>query len=172
MQETPPNPDIQERKLKASPVTIGMGVVAAVAILASLWFMFEPPPHRNATSQETVNLNMSPVEQEYVRSIEIQKIALSRAENFLHQEVTILNGEMYNGGTQPVLGLSLTTEFLDSMNQVVLRETRKVIGTPGAALAPGERRAFEISFEHVSSAWNMQPPAVRISNLQLSASKR
>jgi hypothetical protein len=173
MQDTTPNPEPQASKPKASPVTIGMGAVVAVAILVSVWFLFQPPQRRNSASlQETVNVKMSPAEQEYAKSIEIGNIALSRAENFLHQEVTILNGEVYNGGTQPVLRLSLTTEFLDSMNQVVLRETRGVVGNPGTALAPGERRAFEISFEHVSSAWNMQAPAVHVSFLQLPAPKQ
>jgi hypothetical protein len=167
------NPETHGSKTKVSPVTIGMAAVAGVAILLSLWFLFEPLQSQKGTSvQGTVILKLSPAEQEYAKKIEIGKIALSRAENFLHQEVTILNGEVYNGGTEPVLGLSLTTEFSDDMNQVVLRETRRVLGTPARALAPGERRAFEISFDHVPNAWNMQAPAVRVSSLQLPAVKQ
>jgi hypothetical protein len=58
------------------------------------------------------------------------------------------------------------------MNQVVLRESRKVLGTPEVALAPGEHRAFEISFEHIPDAWNKQAPAMRVSYLQLPSRKR
>ncbi len=173
MQETFENPETPGSKPKASPVTIAMGVVVVIAILLSLWFLFEPLQNRKtATVQETVILKMSPAEQEYVNKIEIGNIAMSRAENFLHQEVTTLAGEVYNGGNQPVLGLTLTTEFSDDMHQIVLRETRKVLGTPGMALAPGERRAFEISFDHVPISWNMQAPTVRIIRLQLSAQKQ
>ncbi len=172
MQETFQKPETRESKPKASLVTIGMAAVVVVAILVSLWFLFEPLRGRKGPSkQETVSLIMSPAEQEYAKKIEIEKIALSRAENFLHQEVTILNGEVFNGGTEPVHGLSLTAEFSDDMNQVVLRETRRVLGTPEVALAPGERRAIEISLEHVPSTWNMLAPAVRVSYLQLPARK-
>src|SRR5271170_2934212 len=126
-----------------------MGAVLSAAILAGLWFLFEPPQGRKSSSmQEAAIPQMNPAEQEYAKKLEIGKIALSRAENFLHQEVTILNGEVYNGGPEPVVALTLTTEFLDSMNQVVLRETRRVLKTSEPPLAPGERRNFEISFEH------------------------
>jgi len=147
--------------------------VVAAAILVSLWFLFQPPQGRKTRFlQETVVLKMSPAEQEYAGKIEIGKIAMSRAENFLHQDVTTLTGELYNGATEPVLGLSLTTEFSDDMNQIVLRETRKVLGSPEAPLAPGERRAFEISFDHVPNAWNMQAPAVRVSYLVLNPKRQ
>ena len=140
MQETFENPETPGSKPKASPVTIAMGVVVAIAILLSLWFLFAPLQNRKAaTVQETVILKMSPAEQEYVNKIEIGNIVMSRAENFLHQEVTTLAGELYNGGNQPILGLTLTTEFSDDMNQIVLRETRRVLGSSG--IGPGSGRA-------------------------------
>jgi hypothetical protein len=173
MQETFENPQSPDTKSKSSPVTLGMGVVVAAAILLSLWFLFEPLQSRKVnTVQETVIVKMSPAEQEYVKKIEIGNIAMSRAENFLHQEVTTLTGEIFNGGTEPVMGLTLTTEFSDDMHQIVLRETRRVLGSPGPALAPGERRAMEISFDRVPNSWNMQAPAVRVTQLQLPPQKQ
>ena len=114
---------------------------------------------------------MSPGEQQYVENIQIGSITLSRAENFLHQEVTTVSGEVYNGGNESVSGLRLTTQFSDDMNQVVLRETRDASGPPDRPLAAGERRTFEISFEHVPSSWNMQQPSVRVSYLHLPSHK-
>jgi len=114
---------------------------------------------------------MSPAEQQYVENIQIGNITVSRAENFLHQEVTTVSGEVYNGGNESVSGLRLITQFSDDMNQVVLRETRDVTGAPERPLAAGERRAFEISFEHVPSSWNMQQPSVRVSYLHLPGHK-
>jgi hypothetical protein len=173
MQERFENPETPESKPKISPITIGMGIAVAVAILLSLWFLFEPfHGGKSVKMKDTVVLKMSPVEQEYAKKIEIGNIAMSRAENFLHQEVTTLSGELFNSGTEPVLNVILTTEFSDDMNQIVLRETRKVLGTPSAALAPGERRAFEISFEHVPNSWNMHAPSVRVAHLQLSSHKQ
>ena len=173
MQPPLQNPEAQETKAKSSPMTIATGVVLAAAVLGGLWLLREPPQGRKSASmQETATLKMSPAEQDYAKKIEIAKIALSRAENFLHQEVTILNGEVYNGGTEPVAALNFTTEFHDDMNQIVLREPRRVLKSSEAPLAPGERRNFEISFEHVPNMWNMQAPAVRIAYLQLSAAKQ
>ena len=173
MQETFENPEAPTSRPKASPVTIGMGVAVALSILLSLWFLFEPPQSRKGRSpQEIVVPKMSPAEQEYARKINVGKIEMSRAENFLHQEVTTMSGELYNAGAEPVLSLILTAEFSDDMNQIVLRETRRVFGPPTATLAPGERRAFEISFDHVPNSWNMQAPAVHVSHLQLSTQNR
>jgi hypothetical protein len=162
-----------ESKLKISPMTIGMGVAATAAILLTFWFLSESfRSGKSVTMKQTVVLKMSPAEQEYAKKIEIGNIAMSRAENFLHQEVTTLSGELLNNGSEPVLRLILTTEFSDDMHQIVLRETRKVLGPPSPALAPGERRAFEISFDHVPNSWNMHSPTVRVAHLQLSADKQ
>lgn len=168
MQETFPNPEPAASKSKVSPVTIAIAAMAILAVVATLWFLLEPleTPKVRPTTQ-TVNLKMSDAEKAYLRNIEIGDLALSRAENFLRQEVTILNGEIYNGGTETVSGLRLTTEFSDDMNQVILRETRAILGTPELPLTPGERRAFEISFDHVPNSWNMQKPAVHVEYLQL-----
>jgi hypothetical protein len=172
MQQPFENPEAQQSKSKSSRLTTGIAAVVAAAILTSLWFLFEPLQDRRATSlQETVALKMNPAEREYAKKIEIGNIAMSRAENFLHQEVTTLKGELYNGGSERVLGLVLTTEFSDDMNQIVLRETRKVLGSPEVALSPGERRTFEISFEHIPNSWNMQAPTIRIARLQLNPRK-
>jgi hypothetical protein len=72
---------------------------------------------------------------------------------------------------QAIAALELSVEFSDEMNQVVLREARGVLGTPPAALVPGERRSFEISFDHVPPSWNMQLPAVSVTSLQLAKAK-
>ena len=140
--------------------------------MASFWFVFQPNQGRGVrTSPRTVPVRMSLAEMEYRTKIEVGNLVMSRAENFLHQEVTILSGEVYNAGAQGVAGLGLPTEIFDDMNQVVLRETRGVLGRPKPALGPGERRSFEISFEHFPNSWNMRPPVVRVEYLQLSTGK-
>lgn len=166
--QTPVKPEKEERH---SPVTLIIGGVVALSILLSLWFLFHVPLGGPATYQTTVNLKMTSAEQAYLKNIRIEKIALSRAENFIRQEVTILSGEVVNDGSENIQLLSLTVEFADSMNQIALRETRGVLGAPWPALSPGERRPFEISFDHVPSSWNMQRPYVRASYVQFSHRK-
>jgi hypothetical protein len=166
--QTPEKPEKEERH---SPVTLIIGGVVALSILLSLWFLFHVPLGGPATYQTTVNLKMTTAEQAYLKNVRIEKIALSRAENFIRQEVTILSGEVVNDGSENIQLLSLTVEFADSMNQIALRETRRVLGAPWPALSPGERRPFEISFDHVPSSWNMQQPYVRASYVQFSRRK-
>jgi hypothetical protein len=112
------------------------------------------------------HLPFGPEEQAYAPKLEIQNISLSRAENFIHQEVTSLSAELVNGGARSLAGLELTVEFSDELQQVVLRESRMVLSAREAALAPGEHRSLEISFDHIPSSWNMQQPSVRITGLQ------
>jgi len=139
-----------------------------VAVVTIFWLLFmSRTVHAPHSTSETLNLTMTSGEQEYVKNIQVGNIAMSRAENFLHQEVTILNGEVYNAGKEPVYGLRLTTTYSDDMNQTVLKETRAVLGSPEPPLAPGERRTFEISFDHVPNSWNMQQPSVAVAYLQL-----
>jgi hypothetical protein len=167
MQDTLENPEPLGTKPKASIFTIAMSAVVLIAVLVSFYFIFAPLGSRRATSvQKTVAVKMTPAEEQYTRKVSIENIEMSRAENFLHQEVTTLSAELYNSGSESVSAVVLTTEFFDTMNQIVLRETRQVLGTPGGSLAPGERRSFEVSFEHVPDTWNMQAPAVHVSHLQ------
>lgn len=162
----------QEQQRKIPLATVFIGAVVLAAIGASLWFLFQPvKPQPAVIAVGAAIAKMSPAEEAYSPSVHIENIALSRAENFLHQEVTILNADAVNTGSSPVGMLSVTVEFLDDMNQIVLRETRGVLGAPPTDLKPGERRAFEISFDRVPPSWNYQQPKVRVSYLQLSSQK-
>ena len=172
MPEILTRPQLPEDKPKTSVITLLIAAVVVLAIAGSLWFLFAPLQTRTEHGgQGTAATKMSDAEQEYAKNLRFGNIALSRAENFLHQEVTTLNGEVVNGGTRPVQGLFVTMEFVDDLNQVVLRETRGVLGTPPVALAPGERREFEISFEHVPGSWNRLQPSLRVASLQIPAGK-
>jgi len=153
-------------------VTLVLAAIVVFVIAASLWLLFKPTPApRPGTLQLVVTPRMSDSEKDYAKNLRVENIAMSRAENFLHQEVTVLNAEVVNAGPQAIAALELSVEFSDEMNQVVLREARSVLGTPPAALVPGERRSFEISFDHVPPSWNMRLPAVSVTSLQLAKMK-
>jgi hypothetical protein len=170
MQEILQNqPDPEERK--PLPLNVLLGALVVVAIALSFWFAFKTPGGGSArVGQPNVSVPMSAAEQAYAKNIQIENIALSRAENFIHQEVTILNADAVNGGAQPVSVLIVTIEFFDDLHQVVLRESRTVLGS-AAALAPGQRRTLTISFDRVPASWNLQQPSVQVTYLQLAAAK-
>jgi hypothetical protein len=170
MQEILQNqPDPEHRK--PLPLNILLGVLVVVAIALSFWFAFKAPQGSSSRAPLNISVSMNPAEQAYTKSIRIENIRLSRAENFIHQEVTILNADAVNAGPQSVAALAVTVEFFDDLHQVVLRETRSVLGSPAAALAPGQRRSFAISFDRVPSSWNLQQPSVQVVYLQLTTLK-
>lgn len=163
-------PEPEQRK--PLPLNILLGTLVVVAIALAFWLAFRAPGGNSSrTAQSGVSVPMSQAEQMYTISIQIENIALSRAENFVHQEVTILDADIVNAGQQSVAGLTVTVEFFDDMHQVVLRESRAILGTPSAALGPGQKRSFSISFDRVPSSWNLQQPSVQVTHLQLAAVK-
>jgi hypothetical protein len=162
--QNPPDP----KQRKPLPLNILLGTLVVVAVALAFWFAFKSPGGNSSrTARSNVSVPMSQAEQAYAKTVRIENIALSRAENFLHQEVTILDADAVNTGQQIIVGLTVTVEFFDDMHQVVLRETRAVPGTPPSALAPGQRRSFSISFDRVPAGWNRQQPSVQVSHIQL-----
>lgn len=148
-----------------------IAAAAAVLLAAGTYLVFfhaPAPSPRPAVPQ----LPFGPEEQEYAGKLRLGNLAMSRAENFLHQEVTILSGEATNTGDRPVQAIDATITFQDEMQQIVLRETRSLLGRGAAPLEPGKTVPFEISFDHVPPSWNVQPPSVRVVGLQLAGDKR
>lgn len=146
-------------------------LAAAILLVAVVFYFWSGHASGPAAPPAQARLPFGPAEQAYAAKIEIEKISLSRAENFLHQEITALSGEAVNHGDRALTGLELTVEFFDELHQVVLRESRQVLIGPLPLLASGDRRSIEISFEHIPSSWNMQQPSVRVSGLQFVATK-
>ena len=152
------------------PFALSLALAAAIIIVAGFYFW----PGRQSPSQgapPNVRLSFGPAEQAYAPKIHIENVTLSRAENFLHQEVTTLAGELVNTGDRPVRAVALTVEFSDELNQIALRETRMALAPGVTPLVPAERRAFEISFEHIPASWNMQQPTLRVSGLEFTANR-
>jgi hypothetical protein len=161
-----------QQKPKLSPLSI-LAAVLVLAFLVTGIVLFLREPESRPPSPVSANLpaKMTAEEAAYAKTIRIENIALSRAENFLHQEVTILDADAVNTGARAAEALSVTVEFADSLNQVVLRETRSALGTPPTPLAAAQSRHFQISFDRVPASWNMQQPSVRVSYLRLASLK-
>ena len=140
----------------------------AIALIIVMWPGSERPP--GSLTRES-HLPFGSAEQAYAPKIEIDGLALSRAENFLNQEVTTLTGRLTNAGSLPLSNVELTIEFSDELGQVVLRESRAAFAPQKPPFAPGERRDFEISFEHIPSSWNIQQPTIRVSGILFTSKK-
>jgi hypothetical protein len=139
-------------------------------ILLNPWFHGDQATGaKRRVNSAGAQLLFGPAEQAYAARLQIENVAMSRAENFLNQEVTTLAGQVVNSGDRSLQGLELSVEFSDSLRQVVLRESRSVLDPP--PLTPGARRDFEISFEHVPSAWNREQPSIAVTALRFTDAK-
>lgn len=147
-----------------------VSTAAVVIVVAGLYLW---PGRRSPAdgAPQSAHLPFGATEAAYASRIQIEGLALSRAENYLNQEVTILSGELVNAGDRAVAGAELTVQFFDDMNQIALREARPALTPPNPPVAANERRKFELSFEHIPASWNMQMPKVRISGLLFAESK-
>jgi hypothetical protein len=146
-----------------SKLILGVALVIAAAFGAYYWFVASKS---QPVARSQPHLPHGARELEYAQRIHFENIALSRAENFAHQEITSLSAELVNHGDSTLKAVEITVEFSDEMAQVVLRESRILFGGSSPPVPPGGRREFEVSFEHVPASWNMQQPAVRVTGLQ------
>jgi hypothetical protein len=144
---------------------------AATIAIALAVLMWPGAERRTASSTRESHLPFGAAEQAYAPKLQIENLPLSRAENFLNQEVTTVPGHITNGGNLPLSNVELTVEFSDELGQVVLRESRAVFAPQTSPFTPGERRDFEVSFEHIPSSWNIQQPLVRVSGLLFTSKK-
>lgn len=145
-------------------------LIAAALLAGALAFFYArnagQPAATPGASAGTGRAGMGPEESAYVSNVAVDHLEISRAENFLHQEVTTISGEINNAGERALASVELTIEFSDDLNQTAQRETRDLFGPPGPPIAAGDHREFEVSFEHISNSWNMRQPAVKVSGLQ------
>jgi hypothetical protein len=141
-------------------------VLAILLGLAAFYFSRSAMRTASSTAPSESVPALGPEERAYTATVGVDHLAVSRAENFLHQEVTTVSGDIINGGNRSLASVELTIEFSDDLNQIAQRETRALFGPPGPPISPGDHREFEISFDHISSSWNMRQPVVKVSALQ------
>jgi hypothetical protein len=167
-----PHIEIPEPEAKRTQFNFALSVAAAAVIIVLAAFYLWPgrqSPSRGGAQE--VHPPFGPAERAYASQIQVENLALSRAENFLHQEVTTLEGELINSGDRTLSEVEVTVEFYDQLNQIALRESSLAVNSASPPVAPSERRSIEVSFEHIPNSWNMQMPTVRVSGLRFGASK-
>ncbi len=170
-----PLEDDPSRGRRSAVLAVSLAVLACVLVLLA-WLLWRPSDKTvsdPAAGPATVGSQRAGGREEraYAGSVGVDRLAVSRAENFLHQEVTTISGEITNGGSRPLATVDLTIEFSDQLNQIAQRETRSLFGPPGPPIPPGDHREFEVAFEHISSSWNMRQPVVKVTGLQFSVEK-
>jgi hypothetical protein len=96
----------------------------------------------------------------YLPQFEFTDAHMSAAENFLGDSVTYLDARVTNKGTKTVRRLDVDLTFVDTLNQVVLRERAHPVSPHTQSLRPGEAKAFRMTFEHMPADWNQAVPSM------------
>jgi hypothetical protein len=147
------------------PVAFGAGLVI-VAILVGAAVLFNR--YSTPSGPEALKpLPMGPSEQAYAQQIHFLEPKMSRAANFLNQEVTFVFGTLQNGGNRRIKQIEITLEFHDPFNQVVLRDKQRLFSNYDAPLVAGQQRDFQVGYEHVAAQWNNVYPTIRVTGLDL-----
>ncbi len=154
-----------DEKRSRFPVAFLAGTAVVLLLVAGFYLLtrnsrFERP------APETP-LPMTSAEQAYAQKIRFAEPEMNRVANFLNQEVTFVYGTMINDGERTIRRIEVTLEFRDMFSQVVLRDSRRLIGPREASLGPGESREFQLGYEHLPQDWNRQYPSIRVTGLLL-----
>ena len=104
---------------------------------------------------------LSAEQKAYLASLVFGDFHMSAASNFLGDTVTYLDGSVMNKGAKLVRRLDVELNFVDTLNQVVLRETAHPLADRATPLQPGETRAFRVTFDHMPADWNQAPPTAK-----------
>jgi hypothetical protein len=153
-----------EEERSRVPFPFLLGIVIIALLVAGLVLLTRKPQTAGPAEKP---LPMTAVEQAYAAHIQFQDLQMSRAANFLNQEVTYVFCTVSNEGARTLREMEVTIEFRDVFNQVVLLEKRRLLGPHDPPLAASQKRELQLTFEHVPDLWNRRYPSLRVTGLLL-----
>jgi hypothetical protein len=151
----------EERSRLPVAFLVGIVVVALLIGGAVLLSRYSTP----ATSEDDKPLPKGPAEQAYASQIHFLEPKMSRAANFLNQEVTYVFCTVENGGDRKIHQIEITIEFHDPFNQVILRDKQRLFLPTAAPFLPGQQRDVQIPYEHIPPQWNNVYPSIVVTGL-------
>ena len=154
----------QETRGRA-PIVLLAGALVVLLLLGGVYLLTRMTPAPVPIAEKP--LPMGPAEQAYAQQIHFLSPQMSRAANFLNQEVTFMFGTISNDGPRAIRQIEVKLEFHDPFNQVVLRDTQRLFGPGAEPLGPRQQRDFQIGYEHMPATWNQAYPTVQITGLDL-----
>lgn len=142
---------------------ISVVVAIALAGLVATFVMHQHSANEAAqpSSVVAVRAAMTAEQQAYLSSIAFSDFRMSAANNFLGNTVTYLDGTVTNQGAKPVRTLDVDLVFVDTLNQIVLKETVHPLADRTSPLAPGQSYGFRTTFEHIPVDWNQAAPEAK-----------
>ncbi|MGA9937383.1 MAG: FxLYD domain-containing protein [Candidatus Acidiferrales bacterium] len=154
------------RERRQFPAAFAVGAVIVLILFAGLLLLTHSTQPKKPAAE--TRLPFGAAEQTYAPNIHFHDIELSQADNLLNQKFTYATGKISNDGARTVRAVEVTIEFHDQFNQVILRETQRVVDPIGGPFPPGQQRDFQVTIERdIPSSWNQQYPSIRVTGLAL-----
>jgi hypothetical protein len=144
------------------PTTIYILIAAAAMVAVVGVLILVTRPRSKAPSAPVPDAD----QKAYLSQIVISGAHMSAAENFLGHTVIYLDGQVTNRGNRTVRQIEIQMEFVDILNQVVLRDDAFPLRLQATPLKPGETRTFQVTFDHMPAEWNQAAPAITIKSVQ------
>ncbi len=156
--------EFQREEKSAFPIAFGIGIVVVLLLVGGVILATRFTRSKAPAAQP---LPFGAAEQAAAARIHFLDPQMARASNYLNQEVTYVAGVISNDGVDTIREMEVQFEFHDPFNQVILRETRRLLGPGAKPLGGGQRADFQVTLDYVPAEWNQQYPTIRITGLQL-----
>jgi hypothetical protein len=151
----------EERSRLPVAFLVGIAIVSLLVGAAVLYSRYAKP----AESEDDKPLPMGQSERAYAPQIRFLEPKMSRAANFLNQEVTYVFFTVENGGNRKIQQIEITVEFHDPFNQVILRDKQRLFLPTAPPFLPSQQRDVQIPYEHIPPQWNMVFPSIVVNGL-------
>ena len=135
-------------------VWILIAAAAIVALVGGFTLLRPSPPPAG------VHPPLGSEEKAYLSKIVVTDARMSAAQNFIGDTITYLDGRITNQGSKTIRRVELRLEFVDTLDQVVLRDSAHPVTPRMPPLEPGKSRSFRVSFDHMPADWNQAPPRI------------
>ncbi len=151
----------EERSRLPVAFLIGIAIVTLLVTAAVFYSRYAGP----GVSEDDKPLPVGPDETAYASQIHFLDPKMSRAANFLNQEVTYVFCTVENGGDRKIHQIEITIEFHDPFNQVILRDKQRLFLSTAPTFYPGQQRDVQIPYEHIPPQWNNAFPSITVTGV-------
>jgi hypothetical protein len=150
------------RKIRAAEPWVG--ILLGWAFASSLLFLSNCS--KDPTLEEAQKREATAQVEAYKSKIVLSRIGLAKGENYLGQIVYYVEGTVKNEGERIVQRIDLTFLFKDSLNQVVLKETRKSVDYKNKKGLESQKSInFQVGFDHLPHDWDHRIPEIQLTNV-------
>lgn len=148
--------------VKISPASIVIALALILILGAFGWLTFGPKPPPPPPPVLTAEAK------QYIANLDLSNVHMQAAESMVNQRLVEILGTITNKGNRVVKLAEVTCVFYDYSGAEVKRERVVIVGSSGAALAPGASKPFRLAFDDVPDAWNQVMPKLFIAQIQFS----